>query len=276
MAKNKLAVLILNYNSWEATIDVSKKLVADFNIPWKDIIIVDNCSKDDSRNRLKENLNLGYTYLESEINGGYASGNNIGLRYAEAHDYDYVWITNNDVIVNDLEYLNKILNIFNLNNDIAVVNSDITSIDGYLYNRESTRPSFYDYTFGLIQYRKKGREINDLGGYGYIYRPQGCSMMVDIHKLAEVDYFDENTFLYYEESILAERLLARGYKCCCCINTSIVHNHSKIVKNNIKKFNFIKINNKSFAYYLKNYRNFNSIQVLICKLFNTLKLLLLN
>ena len=276
MERNKIAVLILNYNSWSETIEVSKKLVSDFNIPWKDIIIVDNCSSDDSRIKLKENIELGYTYLESEKNGGYGYGNNIGLRYAKDNGYDYVWITNNDIIVNDLDYLNKIFKVFNSNSDIAVVNSDIKSIDGYLYNRESKKPSFYDYTFGLLQYRKTGRQIIDLGGYGYIYRPQGCSMVVDIQKMSEVDYFDENTFLYYEESILAERLLSKGYKCCCLTETSIIHNHSKIVKDNIKKRNFIKINNTSFAYYLKNYRNFNTIQIAICKLFNSIKLWILD
>ena len=38
----------------------------------------------------------------------------------------------------------------------------------------------------LIKYRKVGRRIKDLGGYGYVYRPQGCSMMVDLEKLDEI------------------------------------------------------------------------------------------
>lgn len=276
MENNKLAVLLLNYNSWKQTLDIAKEIVNDFNISWKDIIVVDNYSSDDSRVNLENNKNLGYVYIESDKNGGYAYGNNIGLRYAKEKNYDYVWIINNDIIVNDKDYLNKILNIFKLKKDIAVVNSDILSPEGYVYNRESIKPTFFDYTFGILNYRKKGRKIVDLGGYGYVYRPQGCCMIVDVNRVAEVDYLDENTFLYYEESILAERLASKGYKCACCIETDVIHNHSKVVKDNIKKKNYIRINNDSFSYYLKEYRKFSKFQIAICKAFNTLKLSILD
>lgn len=276
MVKNKLAVLLLNYNSWKETLDIAKKIVNDFSIVYKDIIIVDNCSSNDSREKLQQNSNLGYVYIESDKNGGYAYGNNIGLRYVKENKYDYVWIINNDIIIEDKEFVKKILNVFNMNNDIAVVNSDIYSPDNHLYNRDSVRPSFFDYTLGLLNYKNKGRSIKDLGGYAYIYRPQGCCMIVETNKIDEINYLDENTFLYHEENILAERLLKKDYKCCVCTNTSVIHNHSKTVKNNINKLNYIKINNQSFSYYLREYRGFNELKIAICKLFNALKLLLLD
>lgn len=274
--KNKTAVLLLNYNSWNETIEISKKIVESFNINWKDIIIIDNNSNDDSNKQLKENKKLGYIFLESNINGGYAYGNNIGLKYAKNNNYDYAWIVNNDIIINDKEYLNKVIDVFKKDEKIAVVNSDIYSPDNYLYNRDSKKPSFFDYTLGLLNYRKKGRNVVDLGGYAYIYKPQGCCMVLDVNKIDEIDYLDEKTFLYHEENILAERLLKKEYRCCICLNTSVIHNHSKIVKSNIKKSRFIKINNESFEYYLREYRRFNKFEVSICKLFNTLKLILLD
>ena len=39
-------------------------------------------------------------------------------------------------------------------------------------------------------------------------------MMVDLDKMNEVDYFDEKTFLYCEEPILAERLLKKKIFVC--------------------------------------------------------------
>lgn len=276
MEKNKIAVLLLNYNSYKETLDISKRIVDDFCILWSDIIIVDNCSSDDSRKQLKQNIKLGYHYLESDKNGGYSYGNNIGLRYAKKNGYKFVWIVNSDIIINDKNYLNEMLDIFNKDNNIAVVNPDVYSLDGHLYNRDSKRPTFFDYTLGLLNYKKNGRRINDLGGHAYVYRPQGCCMILDINKIDEVDYFDENTFLYYEENILAERLLKKGYKCSVCLKTSIIHNHSKTVRNNIIKKKYIEINNRSFVYYLREYRQFNRLQIIICKIFNTIKLIILD
>ena len=142
--------------------------------------------------------------------------------------------------------------------------------------RDSIRPDFFDLTFGMLNYKKKGRKIEDRGGYSYIYRPQGCCMMVDLNKMNEIDYMDEHTFLYVEEPILAERLMQKNYKCACCIATSIIHNHSTTVKSVFAKNKIRKMNNESFKYYLKQYRKFNIVKTNICLFFNYLKLLMLD
>ena len=105
-----------------------------------------------------------------------------------------------------------------------------------------------------------------------MYRPQGCCMMLRLDVVNAVDYMDETTFLYCEEFILAEKMNSLGYKCACCLDSSIIHNHSKVVKSNIKLKELISINNESFAYYLKKYRRFNAFFVKICCAFNGLKI----
>ena len=100
-------------------------------------------------------------------------------------------------------------------------------------------------------------------------------MLVDLKKMQEVDYMDERTFLYSEELILAERLLEVGYRCACCTNTSIIHNHSKTVKKNIDKKRIYKVQMESFRYYLEKYRKYKTLKRNICCLFYYLKLRLL-
>lgn len=63
---------------------------------------------------------------------------------------------------------------------------------------EMQKTNIFDYTIGANKYRKNGRQIQDLGGYAYIYRPQGCCMMVDLEKMDEVDYMDEHTFYMWK------------------------------------------------------------------------------
>lgn len=273
---NEVAIVILNYKSWEETVKEADLCNRLLKISYRDIIIVDNASPNDSYKMLKKATGTReYVLIKSNENKGYAAGNNIGMRYAYEKGYKYAFILNNDIIIKDQNILSKLKKVFEKDPNIAVANPDIYAPDGHLFNRDAKKPTFFDYTLGMLNYKKKGRQVNDLGGYGYIYRPQGCCMMVDLKKMNEIDYMDDYTFLYVEEPILAERLIAHNYRCVCCLNTSIIHNHSTTVKSVFAKKTIIKINNNSFAYYLKKYRKFNCLQIHICCFFNCIKMLFL-
>ena len=79
----RLSCVILNYNDAETT----EKLVSrsrNYNVLHQ-IIVVDNASTDDSLERLKklEADQPGRLHvLSADHNGGYGSGNNLGVRYA--------------------------------------------------------------------------------------------------------------------------------------------------------------------------------------------------
>lgn len=266
-----VAVIILNYCTWEATLEEIKMINMICKVNYQDIIVVDNASPNNSAELLEVNNSFGFKLIKSADNKGYASGNNIGLKYAYDNGYEYAWVLNNDVIVNDPDTLIKMKKVFERDSDIAIVNPDICRPDGSIYNRDAVRPSLIDFTIGIFAYKKKGRRIEDLGDYGYVYRPQGCCMLVDLLKMRQVDYMDEFTFLYCEEMILAERLLKKNYRCATCLNAKVVHNHSKTVSTALKKRNICKINNESFEYYLKEYRRYNSISIKFCLLINYIK-----
>ncbi len=44
--------------------------------------------------------------------------------------------------------------------------------------------------------------------------------------LQKVNFFDENTFLYYEENIIAKKLKQVGYKIMLHSDIFVFHNHS--------------------------------------------------
>lgn len=270
------AAIILNYNSWEDTLKEAKLVREKAGIAWKDIIVIDNCSTNDSARKLEENASGQYVFLQTGENRGYASGNNVGLRYAYEKNYKYAWIINNDILFDDERILDKLIYVFDKEDQVAVVNPDIYAPDGHMYNRDSVRPTFFDLTLGMLAYRKKGRVIEDRGGYGYVYRPQGCCMVVDLEKLCEIDYLDEHTFLYSEELILAERLLAKDYKCVCCTAAKVIHNHSQTVKRTLNKNGIRKFKIDSYDYYLKQYRHYKCVKKFLCKKFYFVKLWLLN
>lgn len=268
---NEVAVVILNYKSWRDTLNEIDMCHKEIGIDYENIIVVDNASPNQSKEELEKNSQLGYRFIYSTENNGYASGNNIGLKYAFNNGYKYALILNNDILFNDKEFLKKLLEVVDKDNKLAVVNPDVYSPSGYLFNRDAKRPNLFDYTVGMYLYKKRGRKIQDIDKYGYVYRPQGCCMLVDLNKLNQVDYLDDSTFLYYEEVILAERLLNKGFRCACCTDTSIIHNHSTTVKSSFELNEIIKIKNKSFSYYLKEYRHYSNLKIKMCCAFNFLK-----
>lgn len=262
--QKKLAIVILNYNSWQLTLSYIKEQLSKLKLPeGAQIIVVDNNSTNESVEKLKDG---DYVFLRSKQNIGYAAGNNIGLRWAYEHGYNYAWVTNSDIQFEDPDTAEKMLDVFTKDSKIGVVSPRVYTPSGMETNRNLYRPSVYDLSFGKMQYRKKGRMLSpELKGvddtYCYNYRSQGCCMMVDMDIMHDVDYMDEQTFLYMEEPILAERLLLKGYKEACALNTKVIHAHSTTVANAAKRKQIYKWQNDSEVYYYKQYRHFNSFQI---------------
>lgn len=268
-----VAIVILNYHSWQDTLLEAKTVHDLFSLKWEQFIIIDNASPNESSEMLQKKEIGDYHFLKADKNDGYASGNNIGLRYARMLGFQYVWILNNDIVIENSNLLSDMLCIMETDDSLATVNPDIYSPNGKMFNRDSKRYSLYDLTVGMMAYKEKGRRLKDLGGYGYVYRPQGCCMLLDLDKLQQVDYMDERTFLYWEEMILAERLLSFNYRCACAFNLRVIHDHSKTVKTILGKWRIMKTQNDSFCYYLRKYRKFNVLAKALCVMFQSIKIL---
>lgn len=90
-------IVLLNWNGWRDT-DACLESLKGLSYPNFNVVVVDNASSDASEERLRE-LHSGLTLLQSGANLGFAGGNNVGLRYALGHGAQYVWLLNNDTLV---------------------------------------------------------------------------------------------------------------------------------------------------------------------------------
>lgn len=276
MGKEQTAVIILNYCSWRETLEEAKRVHDLFHLDWNQIILVDNASPNESAEKLAEKAIGDYVLIRSQENRGYAAGNNLGLREARKRGFRYGWILNNDIRIDDPALLEGLIGVFERDPSVAVVSPDIYAPDGHLYNRDAVRPTFRDLTLGLKAYQRKGRALQDLGGYGYVYRPQGCCMLLDLEKAEAVGDLDEHTFLYCEEMILAEKLREKGWTCACASDYKVIHDHSKTVRSALGKGKQLKTQNRSYDYYLKQYRQFGWLRRAVCLFFYTAKNMLTN
>lgn len=93
-----VAIIIVNYNGAEDTIECVKSL-NKINYDNYKIFVIENGS---SKKPTKEQIDYlkGQTvYIESAENLGFSGGNNIGIRKAIENEFDYVLLLNNDTTV---------------------------------------------------------------------------------------------------------------------------------------------------------------------------------
>ncbi|MBP3769952.1 MAG: glycosyltransferase family 2 protein [Lachnospira sp.] len=266
------AIVILNYNDYKVTLEMINN-IKNFDC-LNYIIIVDNCSTDKSVEQIEPICNEKIILLKAESNRGYAAGNNIGCKYAaEKLNVQNVIVSNPDIICSE-EDMQKV---------IDTLNSDTAMATGVIYNRDKSGKYKIFSSFGwrvpmykdlltncfLILYklkRTRNRGIyfnyNELKNNKYlrVEAVPGCFFAIKSDVLKDIDYFDERTFLYYEENILGYKLKAENYKVIICTDAKVYHCENVYKNNNLKKrmFTYRKTLNSADVY-MRYYLNKNKI-----------------
>ena len=255
----KVLIVILNYGTYEMTVNLIKELRADLEYGDYDIMVVDNCSPNESAEILEARSHeLNYIFYANKTNAGYAVGNNIGIRYGIEQGYDYSWILNNDVELREKNVLTHMV-------DIGCIGPMIYTLDGTVCAPYCRRPTFWSMTGG-ISAEKKYRQLF-INKSGEVYRVYGCCMLLMNKAMVAVDCMDERTFLYFEEDILAERMLSKGFVSYYDAEVSVTHKESSSMKQmskNRKKLQ-IRETEKSMDLYLKEYRRYPAVVRWVCK-----------
>ena len=238
------AVIILNYNNYNDTINCIES-VERINTARLKYFVVDNGSTNDSVKKLdtyfKKKVECSYFYandtecidsckfkkfnfIVSDVNDGYANGNNKGLVFAsEDKTVDYLLILNNDILFID-DIIPVLIEKLNAINSVGVVSplllkKDRKTID---YNCARTNISNWqlitNYLFldhDILGYRTKSNNQRYIlknnpklhtADEIEIELPSGSCMMLKKEVFKDLGFFDKNTFLFYEENILFKKL----------------------------------------------------------------------
>lgn len=263
------AIIILNYNDYETTKSMLENIknyqVLDL------ILVVDNKSLDNSYQKLKEYENNKIKVIQTDNNLGYAYGNNYGLKYLQKEKIDYVIISNPDVSFKE-EVILK------LKNDLSKENISLVAPIVIENNQESkgwklphfkedllsNMNYFHKYSKKMLSYKDEYYDNKDLVKVEVVH---GCFFMIKLSDFKDIDYFDEGTFLYYEENILGSKLKNKGYESYIDLNVKVNHNLSISVDKNINNLKKYKILKTSQIYYEKKYNHLNVLGIGLLKLF---------
>ena len=187
--------------------------------------------------------------------------------------------SNSDVIIKNESDLNKLSN--DITDEVKVVGPVIEEHGRLNRGWKKTTP-FKEILFNLplisryfknkLLYYKD--EYYD-GEFSNVDVVSGCFFLADGKTLRDINYFDENTFLYYEEFILSSKIKSISKKTMIDNRVHIIHDHSVTIDKSVKRVQKYKILKESQRYYVKNYLKANFIQMFFLWLTNKLSLLIL-
>ena len=235
----KVLFLILNYKTYKDTIKLTDELVAE-GLSDKFVLIVDNASPNESFNALSSRYfdSDKVEVIQSPENGGFAKGNNFGLRYAVKYSPKYVCIINNDVHFK-LDMVDRLCMWYERLPNVAMIapvqllpNGEPAKFESLAIPSIGTDvvsyiPHLFKFIYpGLLYQAKENTSI--LGVYKAGLIP-GAFSFIDYNLMSRLGFYDEDTFLFCEERFFAKKAKLAGYDNYIILDESYLHQHSMTI-----------------------------------------------
>lgn len=210
MGTPPVSIFWLNYNS-NRIIDIAKQSlssVKDLDYPNYELILVDNGSKDDSLKHLVKhlhNIDLKAKILRSSCNLGYAGGNNLAYKHRDESS-KYIVLFNSD-FVSRPQSLAELIEVMESETHLGAIQGIILK---YGTREICSSAPYIDQLLQPHDITEKS-EIKER----YVTYPSGCFSIIRVNAVKQLQgeyLFDEELFLYYEDTFLGVKLWNYGYE----------------------------------------------------------------
>lgn len=273
----KVSAVILNYNSFSDT----KKCISYLkkqNYGNLNIIVVDNQSTEvEQVHKMKEYCEKEMImFIQSDKNGGFSYGNNIGIRRALDCSAEWVLIINPDVELRDNNYIRNVLLESAKWEHVAVVGTKTLLPDFFNQNplRELTLWEEVFFPLTYIKEKKYGKSYYKTEEKtGLCEKVVGCCFFVKREFLLMNNLLDDKVFLYCEEPILAKSVKNLGYNELYIDEMIAYHQHfEKDKPESVNKRMMLLLNSRK--YYIKKYSGYSTIGKMMALLAKDIQLLI--
>ncbi len=229
--RKMLTIIFVNYRS-SALLDRCLLSIEKYEADYRgyEIIVVDNNSSDPG---LAEVLSR-FPYIkliQAPENGGFAYGNNIGIRTAK---YNTILLLNPDTYLTD----NAISKLYRRMNNIPetdiigpkLLNPDGSNQSYFLPKTYLTLRRLFCERLFLHRLFRRSRFFNsylrtymDYDSESPVEQVSGAAFMFRRRVIREIGLFDERYFMYFEESDFCRKAARRGFRLLYYPGSSIVH-----------------------------------------------------
>lgn len=194
MQKKNLTIIIVTYDSS----NVIKECLDRIDLAKYPVIVVDNNSSDDTRKIVKDFKEVKLITLEKNI--GYGRANNIALSQI---DSEFALILNPDASI-DSDDIEVILSNFREDQKLAIAAPLLLNGKHGDKSKAPIDKAITDARKDLINEDKKSLNVNFV---------IGAVTFLRVKTFKNIGFYDENIFLYSEDSEICWRAINQGYKC---------------------------------------------------------------
>lgn len=275
-----IACLILNYNDAPTVVHLVNQLRSVKAL--SHILVVDNCSTDDSYSVLKALEQDHIEVIRSDRNGGYGYGNNYGVRYIAEHFHsEFIIIANPDV-----EFSEKLILRFY---ETMVSHEDTACLSAIAFKPDGTRqrdtgwkvPNAWTYTLSsslilnkVLHFEPYPKDYFEGEGLAEVECVPGSLLMVRTKDMLQYGMYDERVFLYCEETILGQKFKIAGKKTYIVKDEVFIHHHSVSINKSIHgALRQRKILFQSKYIFIENYLHVNPLGLFFIRQFLKLSLM---
>ena len=260
-------VVIINYRDAKRAEEVSIRCSGFHAVDH--VVITDNCSPDESMLRLKQIRSNKIDVIQSDRNGGFSYGCNFGASYLiRRYNPTYILFANTDTIFGE-DVVDACLSTLSVHDDLGMVTPRMQGINGeeqisawpFTTFKDQLLNCFWAYRHYLALHPHKHRQYSD-PHFEYVDVARGSFMFFKTEALVKAGFFDEHTFLYAEETIMAKRLLAAGYKIGIITDKWYIHDHKEAKQKGASVKQLAALFDSSY-YYLNEYCHINLFQRIV-------------
>lgn len=276
-----VSIIIVNYNTYSLVLDCIKSIKNKTSGLLYEIIVVDNNSPNREIIQLLEIYNDVVLILHDR-NDGFGSGNNVGAQKAKGN---FLFFLNSDTLL--------INNSIKILHDYLINNSNVGVCGGNLFTKDLKPGTSYSLFRPSIFTDINSFFFNKLSGFLYKQSDffnstslplkikgsiSGADYMIRKDLFDELNGFDEDFFMYYEETELSYRVLKKKFEIYSVPEAKIIHfeGGSELVKERTldwtfeSKKIFYKKTSNLLSFYISNFLFFVTTlqRMFLFKLFN--------
>ena len=223
--KKSVSIITVNYNHHHLTEAMLLSVLLKNTYEAIEIIVVDNGSATNPVPAWQQKFS-GVQFIRSEVNLGFAGGNNVGIKAATG---DYLFLVNNDTEFTE-DLAAQLVNTLDNNPGCGIASPKIRYYDKpeVLQYAGYTEMNYYTCRNSCI-----GQFETDKGQYDHLTGitgfAHGAAMMIRRDAIEKAGLMAENFFLYYEEMDWCEYIKRAGYTIHVNMQALIYHKESMSV-----------------------------------------------
>ncbi|MFN0207251.1 MAG: glycosyltransferase family 2 protein [Planctomycetota bacterium] len=223
-----LSIVILSWNTKALLLKCLETVEAAAAPPSREIIVVDNASKDGSPDAVEREF-PGVRLIRNNKNDGYARGNNIGIREARGR---YILLLNSDTEVAPGAFY-ALVHFLETHPKYGAAASRLWNRDGTIQRACMRFPTllsaiFYDARPGRwwpnnpIINRHFFKDFDHIDSRD-VEQPPGAAMCLRKDVLDRVGLLNEELFLFFNDVDLCKRILAAGFRIRYLADSNMIH-----------------------------------------------------